>query len=104
MTGRPAAGNSGGPRDGQELPLALVTRQCGNEAPGTGTLKSLSIATRMPEALGCSARVRGAVHPDGHGQADDDKDDGQDQRRPAEYQAYERQAGPIFSGSLDLVP
>ena len=48
-------------------------------------------------------RVRRAVHPGGHGQADDE-DDGQDHRRPAEYQARERQVSPLFSGSLDLPP
>jgi hypothetical protein len=44
------------------------------------------------------------VYPDGYGQADDDQDDAQDHSRPAEYQACERQASPLFSGALDLVP
>ena len=39
------------------------------------------------------------------GQADDeDQDDGQDHCRPAEYQTRQRQASPLFSGALYLVP
>jgi len=56
----------------------------------------------MPEALGCSVRRHDTVHPT-HGQTDDE-DNPQDHRRPAEYQARERQVGPLLSGALDLGP
>lgn len=46
--------------------------------------------------------MHGAAHPDGHGQADDDdQDDAQDHRRPAEYQARERR--PVPSSPVRLI-
>src|SRR5215831_1132733 len=47
-----------------------------------------------PERLSCSVHGHGGVHPDGYGQAEDDDDDAQDHRGPAEYQARQRQAHP----------
>ena len=54
-------------------------------------------------ALGVSGRsVHVAVHPDRHGQAEENEDDAYYYRRPAEQQARERQAGSPFAGALDL--
>src|SRR5271165_6543803 len=71
---------------------------------GIATDTEVSIKSSSSPATDEKGSVYGAVHPDGHGQADDDQDDAQDHRRPAEYQARERQASPLFSGTPDLVP
>jgi hypothetical protein len=51
-----------------------------------------------------SLRRHRAVHAGGYGQAESDEDDAQDYGPPAEYQARERQAGPLFPGVPDLIP
>ena len=67
--------------------------------------EGIDVMSALRAMMACSFSVHSALHPDGHDQADDDdQDDAQDHRRPAEYQARERQASPLFSGVPDLVP
>jgi hypothetical protein len=61
---------------------------------------STSVATIYRAFLPRPRRsVHGAVHPGGHGHAEDEED-GQDHRRLAEYQTRERQASALFPGPL----